>query len=161
MFFLFFFFIPFLFLFSKFHPLPLPLLPLIFIACHGDICLLCQPKSTTATTSFQCVAGHTLRTYITPCGGTCDICYADKPKGTEVLDCRKCNYWMCLDCRDIKMNENNNSGNKYRGEWIHIVPDGDFEPSLVRIDGVPQTPVNRCYIIPQMNDRVVRGPSWQ
>ena len=37
------------------------------------------------------------------------------------------------------------------GEWLHIVPDGDVEPAIVRVDRVPQTPTSRCYIVPQVS----------
>ena len=49
----------------------------------------------------------------------------------------------------------------FLGEWLHIVPDGDVEPAIVRVDRVPPTPTSKCYIVPQLHDRVVRGPSWQ
>ena len=44
-----------------------------------------------------CKNGHSLLKYITQ-GGFCNICKKKYKKGNNVMDCRQCNYWICLSC---------------------------------------------------------------
>lgn len=46
---------------------------------------------------MKCNKGHILIKYITS-GGYCNICKNNMCKNTVVMDCRKCNYWICLKC---------------------------------------------------------------
>ena len=45
----------------------------------------------------KCKNGHILRPYEAK-GGTCDVCTGTCPKGTLVMDCRPCNYYVCTKC---------------------------------------------------------------
>ena len=50
----------------------------------------------------KCNAGHVLKSYVTT-GGSCDICTNSEASGTLVMDCRKCNYWLCVACHSAAM----------------------------------------------------------
>jgi hypothetical protein len=45
----------------------------------------------------KCPSGHPLKIYVTS-GGSCDGCRTSQSAGTTVMDCRRCNYWLCSDC---------------------------------------------------------------
>ena len=45
-----------------------------------------------------CGRGHTLKVYMTPGTGTCDGCSKYITRGTTLMDCRRCNYYLCGQC---------------------------------------------------------------
>jgi hypothetical protein len=47
-----------------------------------------------------CSSGHALTSYLTP-GGVCDGCGASVSPGTQVMDCRACNYYLCSQCTPL------------------------------------------------------------
>jgi len=47
-----------------------------------------------------CTSGHALVRFVTPGLGDCDRCGAEVPEGSAVLDCRKCNWFLCSSCSD-------------------------------------------------------------
>ena len=56
----------------------------------------------------NCINGHPLNKYVTK-GGKCNYCKKILFSGNIVMDCRKCNYWICLKCvNNIDKNNNNN-----------------------------------------------------
>ena len=55
---------------------------------------------------INCPKGHPLQPFFTP-GGRCDGrgCSEYCTKGTPVLDCRSCNWYLCIACQTIITNE--------------------------------------------------------
>ena len=53
----------------------------------------------TMTDKFRprCKKDHVLEPYVTG-GGSCDKCRASKSRGSQVYDCRRCNWWLCSEC---------------------------------------------------------------
>jgi hypothetical protein len=49
---------------------------------------------------LQCPAHHKLKPRVTPVPGVCDGCGYDIPRGTPVLDCRGCDWYLCRECQD-------------------------------------------------------------
>lgn len=49
----------------------------------------------------QCPSRHTLADYVT-LGGCCDGCGVTTPPGTNVMDCRVCNWYLCDKCSGRK-----------------------------------------------------------
>ena len=47
---------------------------------------------------LQCPSGHALVQFVTPDGGLCDGCGTVTPSGTQVMDCRACNWYLCQRC---------------------------------------------------------------
>lgn len=47
---------------------------------------------------INCINGHPLNKYVTSTWGKCNLCNKSVSKGNIVLDCRKCNYYLCLKC---------------------------------------------------------------
>ena len=60
-----------------------------------NVSVSCRPKPKEKK-SF-CPDNHRLVWYITP-GGGCDKCGGSYPSGTQVMDCRQCDYWLCMPC---------------------------------------------------------------
>ena len=48
--------------------------------------------------TINCINGHPLNKYVTATWGKCNLCKKNVSKGNIVLDCRKCNYYLCLKC---------------------------------------------------------------
>ena len=48
--------------------------------------------------TINCLNGHPLKKYVTSTWGKCNLCKKNISKGNLVLDCRKCNYYLCLKC---------------------------------------------------------------
>jgi len=46
----------------------------------------------------SCPAGHGLKAWVSNAIGDCDGCGKEVPVGTEVMDCRRCNWFLCEDC---------------------------------------------------------------
>ena len=65
--------------------------------CDFDLCEGCL-KEKQKQAALRCPRQHPLLPYVTPTGGTCDGCREHLIAGTTVLDCRECNYWLCITC---------------------------------------------------------------
>ena len=58
---------------------------------------------------FFCPNLHTLVCNYTYSNGTCDTCSVNivarvngRRIGTEIMECKECNYWMCMKCAKEK-----------------------------------------------------------
>lgn len=62
-------------------------------ACDWFLCAMCRPNQ-----ALQgCRQGHALRPWVAP-AGDCDGCGMQVQKGQVVMDCRRCDFFLCPRC---------------------------------------------------------------
>lgn len=71
-------------------------------SCNWYLCDNCsrraKPAAASSQPSVRCPKGHPLAMYRTPATGGCDGCGQRVEQGTQVMDCRACNFYLCDRC---------------------------------------------------------------
>jgi hypothetical protein len=70
-------------------------------AKSAPVCLKCKATRPKAKAPACCPSGHVLQPYTTTQSdgaGTCDGCNSAIACGAKVMDCRRCNYYLCELC---------------------------------------------------------------
>jgi hypothetical protein len=77
-----------------------------------------------------CPQGHKLSLYTTKAGGTCDGCGAAVAQA-QVMDCRKCNWYLCAECTPQPANGGAEQANerklKVENPFLEVDDDDDDE----------------------------------
>jgi len=88
---------------------PCTLGPTLVLACtrrelgalwQGTPCLSGDGAKASGSQCCYCPSGHALKPWLAE-AGRCDGCRKPVQAGTEVMDCRQCNWYLCGSCRPI------------------------------------------------------------
>lgn len=84
-----------------------------------------------AACTYACPQGHALVDLVTPVAGLCDGCSKHTEPGMRVMDCRRCDWFLCDTCS--KQYEDAASANTTAGEIVEV-PRRSREGSCVWVD---------------------------